>query len=870
LSIFNWFKGKNKSSTEKGVQAFKKKYESFKKLLDANNDTLELMARLESVSEGDFIFDMQFIRSRSNAILSKVAIIVEELNSLGDNHYTAINEIYESLKDKISFEIAAPLPADNIYLVLPLSQIDRRFLHQVCGKNANLGEIKNRLGLPAPEGFVITNKAYHLILSENSLEDRIRIFLENINPDNIDSLADQSKEIQTAIRQAVIPAKLQEEVAWHYKNLSETLGYQPSLALRSSGAYEDQEFSFAGQFLTKLNIPFSEFCPAYLEVLASQFNSRALVYLCQKKLIHREQAMSVGCLAMVPAVASGVLFTTDPMGRQNDVMLLDAVWGLGPALVDGTVTPDQFVLAKKPEIHLIEQHLSAKTVLLEGQTTSSGLTTVIVDGEKRNQPALTKEQILTLGRYGIQLEDYFGDPQDIEFAIDPQGKLFLMQSRPLTIQTTQLEETKSLISKEQEGMLINGGTVACFGVAAGPVYVIRRDEDLANFPEGSILVARHTSARYGMVLHKARGMVIDIGSATSHLAILAREFKVPALVDTVIATKILQPGQIITVDATRMRVYQGEMIELLYKTQKKLAPAIIETPIYTKLRRVLRWITPLNLVDPKLSDLTPENCKTLHDIIRFSHQLGIKEMFDLAEKATQQDVHSVRLKTHIPFNLHIIDLGGGIEASRRVKFVSPEVITSIPLLALWKGISHPDISWAGPIPIDMKGLYSVVSRSLTATADHSDFWSRTFAIISHNYLNYSSRLGYHFATIDAYVGDTRNDNYITFRFKGGAADEVRRGRRVRFLGAVLEKLDFEVEVTGDLVVGRLWKYPRELLEQKLDLLGRLMGCARQRDMLMADDTIVDWYTAAFLAGNYKFEGDPAQNLMDLNQSNQIS
>jgi pyruvate,water dikinase len=331
---------------------------------------------------------------------------------------------------------------------------------------------------------------------------------------------------------------------------------------------------------------------------------------------------------------------------------------------------------------------------------------------------------------------------------------------------------------------------------------------------------------------------------------------VPALVDTGIATEILQPGQVITVDATHMRVYEGEVPELLTKTHKKQASTIIETPIYAKLRRVLRWITPLNLVDPKLSDLTPDNCKTLHDITRFAHQLGIKEMFDLAEKASQQDVHSVRLKTHIPFNLHIIDLGGGIEANRKAKFVPPEAITSIPMLAMWKGISHPDISWAGPIPIDMKGLYSVVSRSLTATADHSDFWSRTFAIISHNYLNYSSRLGYHFATIDAYVGDSRNDNYITFRFKGGAADEVRRGRRVRFLGLVLEKLDFEVEVTGDLVVGRLWKYPRELLEEKLDLLGRLMGCARQRDMLMADDAIVDWYAEAFLAGNYKFEGEP--------------
>ncbi len=864
MGIFNWLKGKSKSASEKGIESFRKKYESFKKLLDANNDTLELMARLESVADGDFIFDMQFIRSRSTSILNKVGIIVEELNILGDNRYEAINGIYEDLQAKISHEIAAGIPADIVPLVLPLAQVDRRFLPQVGGKNANLGEIKNRLGLPIPDGFIITNEAYRLVMAENLLTDRIHTFLQTLVPDNIEALAAQSEEIKAAIRRAEIPAKLQEEVAWHYQKMSDSLGYQPALALRSSGIYEDQEFSFAGQFLTKLNVPFSEFFPSYLEVLASQFNHRALVYLCQKKLVHREQAMSVGCLAMVRSTASGVLFTVDPMSRQKDIMLIDASWGLGPAVVDGTVTPDVFVLRKKPDIEILEQRLSEKKVLLEGES-NSGLTTVPVDSERITQPALTNEQLLALGRYGVQLEDYFGGPQDIEFAIDPKGKILLMQARPLTVQALQEEELPRELSDDTHKVLINHGTVACFGTATGPVFIIRRDEDLLNFPEGSILVARHTSARYGMVLHKAKGMVIDIGSATSHLAILAREFKVPAFVDTGIATEILQTGQVITVDATHMRVYDGEVKGLIASSVKKQTQTIVDTPIYARLRRVLRWITPLNLVDPKLSDMTPDNCKTLHDITRFAHQLGIKEMFDLAEKASQQDIHSVRLKTHIPFNLYIIDLGGGIEANRRAKFVPPEAITSIPMRAMWKGISHPDISWAGPIPIDMKGLYSVVSRSLTATADHSDFWSRTFAIISHNYLNYSSRLGYHFATIDAYVGDTRNDNYITFRFKGGAADEVRRERRVRFLGVVLEKLDFEVEVTGDLVVGRLWKYPRELLEEKLDLLGRLMGCARQRDMLMADDAIVDWYAAAFLAENYKFEGEPVQNLENMGQ-----
>jgi len=857
LGVLDWFRRKNRVAAEGGIAVFQKKYESFKRLLDANNDTLELMARLEAVAEGDFIFDMQFIRSRSQAILQKVGSIVAELNILGDNRYQALAALYESLREKITQEITAPVDSGSVPLVMPLSQVDRRHLQQVGGKNANLGELKNRLHIPTPEGFVVTNAGFRLLINANHLSDRIRTFLDGLNLDNLEALTAQSRDLQEAIRNAVIPAALQEEVVRHYQMLTETLGYAPPLALRSSGIYEDQEYSFAGLFLTRLHVPFADFFPAYLEVLASQFNRRALVYLCQKRLVHREQAMSVGCLAMVPAVASGVLFTADPMGQRQGVMLVDAAWGLGPAVVDGTVTPDRFVLTKEPPITLLEQEIQDKPVLLQGSKSQGGLATVTVAADQRRQPALTPEQLLTLGRYGLRLEEYFGEPLDIEFAVDPQGRLLIMQARPLLVEAPTPETGRPAAVGAQEQVLIDGGTVACFGVAAGPVHLIQKDEDLADFPEGAILVARHTSARYGMVLHKARGMVIDIGSATSHLAILAREFKVPALVDTGVATKVLQSGQMITVDATHMRVYAGEVRELVEQAQKRTPSPIVTTPVYAKLRRVMRWITPLNLVDPKLSDLTPENCKTLHDITRFAHQLGIKEMFDLAEKASQRDnIHSVRLKTSIPFNLHIIDLGGGIEASRRAKFVPPEAITSIPLRALWKGISHPEISWAGPIPIDMKGLYSVVSRSLTASSDHSDFWSRTFAIISRNYLNYSSRLGYHFATIDAYVSDSRNDNYITFRFKGGAADEVRRGRRVRFLGAVLEKLDFEVEVTGDLVVGRLWKYPRELLEEKLDMLGRLMGCARQRDMLMADDAIVDWYTEAFLAGNYRFAGGP--------------
>lgn len=853
MGLWQWLSRKRKSSRGQ-VVPFQEKYDSFKKLLEANNDALELMARLEAVAEGDFVFDLQFIRSRSQAILGKVAQIVEHLNRLGDNRYQKLQEIYQKLEQRLQEEIAQELPHELVPLVMDLSQVDRRHLLQVGGKNANLGEMKNRLGLPVPEGFVLTNAAYRLLLEENLVAGRLRQLLQQVNPDELPDLEEKSRQLQELLLTAEIPARLREEVEWHFRKLVDTLGYEPLLALRSSGIFEDQEFSFAGQFLTRLQVRWDDFFPAYLEVLASQFSPRALVYFAQKRLTNRDLAMSVGCLAMIPAEASGVLFTVDPMGERPGLMLVDAAWGLGPAVVDGRVTPDRYWLSRTKPPQVLEQRLGSKVLQLAAAGEAGEPVLEPVAPERQVQAALTLEQLQILGDYALRLEEHFGEPQDIEFAVDQAGKVWLLQSRPLQILEPQ-EAGPEIAVPAGARPLISDGTVACFGVAAGPVYLVRSEADLADFPEGAVLVARHTNAKYGAVLHKARGMVIDIGSATSHLAILAREFKVPALVDTGVATQVLQPGQVVTVDATHMRVYEGEVAELL-QAAKTRRVSLTETPIYAKLRRVMRWITPLNLTDPKLSDLTPENCRTLHDILRFAHQMGIKEMFDLAERASQEGIQSVCLKTNLPFNLHIIDLGGGLNASPKAKFVPPEAITSIPFKALWRGISNPEISWAGPIPIDMKGLYAVVTRSLTATAEHSDFWTRTFAIISKHYLNYSSRLGYHFATIDAYVSEVRNDNYLTFRFKGGAADEVRRGRRVRFLGLVLEKLDFDVEVTGDLVVGRLWKYPQPLMEEKLDLLGRLMGCARQRDMLMADDALIPWYAEAFLSGNYRFEGEP--------------
>ena len=853
MKLLDFFKRKKVPPAKIGEETFKRKYQSFKNLLDANNAALEVMARLETIAEGDFVFDLQYVCTKTGLILEKCKEVIDELNVLTGNRYAGLVPVFEAVKTQIQNEVAPRSPQAEGAWTIPLSQVDRRLLWEVGSKNANLGEIRNRLHLPTPDGFVLTAEAYRQVLAENNLRADLAGFFQEAAPGNLDELAEKSRARRDLLLQAKIPARLLEEVKQLYDELSATLGYQPRLALRSSGLYEDQQFSFAGQFLTKLNVSLSQFFPSYLEVLASQFSPACLVYLAQKGLSHREMAMSVGCLAMVPARASGVLFTEDPTGSQEGRMVIHAAWGLGPTVVEGALNPDCYILAKGREITLLEQRISLKPVRLTAAADAEGLHQEPVPDREQKQPALAREEILLLGRYGVQLEEYFGSPQDIEFAVPAKGQVVILQSRPL-IQSR--PEAFPAPPVSDQPLLLDRGTVACFGVAAGPAYVITRDEDLVHFPEGAVLVARHTSAHYGLVLPRAAAMVVDIGSATSHLAILAREFKVPALVDTEIATQVIKTGQEITVDANNQRVYLGRA-EALLRGQAQKPPLLSEMPVYQTLRRVLRWITPLNLTDPKLSDFNPEACKTLHDIIRFGHQMAIAEMFSLGEKADQEEAYMVRLKTPLPLNLYLIDLGGGIQRNRREPYVTPDAITSLPMRALWKGITHPKVSWAGPVAMNAKGLYSVFSRSLAApSSQQSEFWLRTLAIVSKNYLNFSSRLGYHFATVDAYVSEVRTDNYISFRFKGGAADEYRRALRARFLGQVLKELDFEVEVTGDLVVARLARYPQQLMEEKLDLLGRLMACARQKDMVMSDEKVMEWYTRAFLEGNYGFEGEP--------------
>ena len=358
-------------------------------------------------------------------------------------------------------------------------------------------------------------------------------------------------------------------------------------------------------------------------------------------------------------------------------------------------------------------------------------------------------------------------------------------------------------------------------------------------------------------MKRAQAILTDLGSVTGHMASLAREFGIPCLLDTKVATATLPTGMEITVDAYSGRVYQGQVLELSSFQITSESP-MKETPVYQSLRRVADWIVPLTLIDPKAANFVPAFCQTLHDIARLVHEKSYSEMFQLGNLVSGEEGFAFKLAAAIPLDLQVIDLGEGLIKTKEqeiLKKIGIDDIASVPLKALLKGMTHEAFQTSQVRPVSFSGFLSVVREQMLAppptTAE--GLGERSYAIISDKYLNFSSRVGYHYSVLDSYCGPIVNMNYITFSFKGGAADDLRRSRRVRAIALILQTLDFIVEVQGDRVDARYQKFECPLIEEKLDQLGRLLLFTRQMDMLMHSETSVEAVANNFQNENYWFD-----------------
>lgn len=845
------------TGASRGRRPFKLKYGYFRELLAANDKVLEVIAEFEDKLAGTQVFGIETVRARLEAVAYAAFVVVKNLNLISDGRYTRLYDVLDGVSTRIQEALDAHRPGSNARQVVALADADRDAVRDLGAKMASLGEVRNRVGLPVPDGFVVTTAAFDRLVEHNHLAVKIAALCAKLGEAD-DGLVSASAAIRDLIRGAEIPAELRVTLEAALVHLAARVGDPAStgrplrLAVRSSAVGEDDTAaSSAGQYLTLLNVAAADLPAAYLEVVASLYSPGAIEYRRQAGQRVEETAMAVGCMAMIDAVAAGVMFTRDPTCSDAPRVVVDALPGQGAAAVDGTAATDRFVLQQSDPPLVLERCIADK-VRQRVAPSAGGLVDVELAADQRQVACIDDPHLFELVRIARALEKHFGSPQDIEWALAADGSIHVLQSRPLALQSCAPQPAPAAEVVAGYQLLLQQGVTACAGVGAGPVHRIEHESDLEHVPEGAVLVARHSSPTIARVMRRVAAIVTEIGGVTGHMAIVAREFGVPTLLNAPDA-RTLPVGALVTVDASHARVYLGRIDPLLVAAQVRRAP-MTGTPVYQMLERVAQQLCPLHLVDPADPSFNPDHCQSLHDIARFAHEQTFAEMFHIGDDVKRSDeAHGIKLRAHLPIEVYIFDLGGALRPGAGERgAVDVDDIAAVPLRAFVDGLTDPAIHWDRPRPVHLGGFLSVLGESMVnPPPPRYGLGRRSFAMASDTYLNFSTRAGYHFSTVDSYCGRSVNKNYIHFRFNGGAASEQRRIRRARFVSRVLERSGFATQEQGDIVVARLQKYEQPVIRETLTTLGRLTMCARQLDMLMNSDAVVDNFVEGFCRGQYE-------------------
>jgi len=441
-------------------------------------------------------------------------------------------------------------------LVRPFSTLTRADVPTVGGKGANLGEM-TAAGLPVPPGFVLTIDAYQRFYESNALGERIPTELKALDADDPAALEASAKRLRQIILDGRVPDDLCREIEEAYDHIAPDEAPDPLVAVRSSATAEDTaQFSFAGMFESFLNVSGkAQLIDAVKRCWASTFGARVLFYRVKQGL-PSEMPVAVIVQRMVSSEKSGVIFTVDPATRDASRMVIEAVWGLGEAIVQGAVTPDRHVLGKA-SLAVLVSSVATKEFLLTWDAAKHTTERVDLANDPRaNAPVLTASELNELGTLARRAEEHYGAPQDLEFAIQGDA-IYLTQTRPITT----LHEAAQSAKPGKTSRVLVHGLGASPGHASGVVRVLASPEEDAAMQTGEILVTRMTSPDWVPIMRRAAAIVTDAGGMTSHAAIVARELGLPCIVGAHDATRVLSTGVVVTVDGGAGTVSEGAAAE---------------------------------------------------------------------------------------------------------------------------------------------------------------------------------------------------------------------------------------------------------------------------------------------------------------------
>jgi len=480
--------------------------------------------------------------------------------------------------------------AQNSGLVRAFTTLRRTDVPIVGGKGANLGEM-TAAGLPVPPGFVLTIDAYQRFYESNVLKEHIAAELKHLDADDPAALEASAKRLRQLITEGTVPGDLRQEIENAYDHLAPDEAPDPRVAVRSSATAEDTaQFSFAGMFESFLNVSGkAQLIDAVKRCWASTFGARVLFYRVKQNL-PAEMPVAVIIQRMVSSEKSGVMFTVDPATQDSSRMVIEAVWGLGEAIVQGAVTPDRHVL-DKATLNVLTSSIATKEFLLTWDAASRSTAQVDLQEDPRaGAPVLTQRELAQLGTLARRAEKHYGVPQDLEFAIDGDA-IYLTQTRPITT----LHETATAQRPEATGRVLARGLGASPGRASGAVRVLASPEEDAAMKTGEILVTRMTSPDWVPIMRRAAAIVTDAGGMTSHAAIVARELGLPCIVGAHDATRVLSTGVLVTVDGGSGTVSEGAVRE----SPEKQAVATTENQVESRIVTATKLY--VNLAEPTLA-----------------------------------------------------------------------------------------------------------------------------------------------------------------------------------------------------------------------------------------------------------------------------
>jgi pyruvate,water dikinase len=472
--------------------------------------------------------------------------------------------------------------------VLWFKDIRKEDIPLVGGKCANLGELTGKIGVPVPNGFAVSAYAYRAFLVRSKAEQKIAALMNDLDVSDMKELQRAAEKIRKYIERAPVPAEIEKEIVGAYEKLCTMSGRKNlPVAVRSSATAEDLPgASFAGQQDTFLNVYRKNLIRSVKECWSSLFTPRAIAYRIEKGFSHEKVLISVAVQELIFSKSSGVMFTIDPVSGAKDKIVVNASWGLGEAIVSGQVTPDEYIVRKK-DIEIEKKHIAKKVRQIVSDQ-KGGTKWARISGNMKERQALSDDEIVRIAEYGMQIEKHYGVPQDIEWAIDEQNRIFILQARPETVYGTEGKTTMSDQKKMKGKEVLLRGIGVSPGTGSGKVRNIRDIKDISKFQNGEILVTQMTTPDWVPVMKIASGIVTELGGKTCHAAIVSRELGVPCIVGAEKATKVLKTGDMITVDGQKGFVFKGDTAQRKTEIASGAfhappAPLVTATKVYVNL-----------------------------------------------------------------------------------------------------------------------------------------------------------------------------------------------------------------------------------------------------------------------------------------------